>query len=285
MDNEKMGQFISEQRKSLQMTQRELAAKLNISDKAVSKWERGLSCPDISLLSPLSNILGVTTTELLNGERAGSEAVNVETVVVNALEYGEKAGKRKIELNLNIIAAAYSVLLLIGIFVVSVVDVAISHGFTWSLIPIVACVFAWIVFIPAIKFGVKGIVGSLAAITVFIIPFLFALDYAIGRFLGSDTMLFPIGLRIAPFAAAFAWIAYLLLRKFKTRKLLVIAILVLLASPISYFTNSLTRNMLNEPYDGIDFILNTISPVIAAAILFVIEFVIRKSSAGDSDGI
>jgi len=61
MNNEKMGRFISELRKSRQLTQKDLAAKLNITDKAVSKWERGLSCPDISLLSPIAGILGVTT--------------------------------------------------------------------------------------------------------------------------------------------------------------------------------------------------------------------------------
>lgn len=75
-----------------------------ISGKAVSKWERGLSCFDISLLSPISEILGVTTTELLNGERAGvKETTNVEIIVANDLEYGEKTVKRKINLTQNII--------------------------------------------------------------------------------------------------------------------------------------------------------------------------------------
>ena len=77
------------------MTQKELAAKLNVSDKAVSKWERGLSCPDISLLSPLSNIFGVTVTELLDGKRSDTGAVLPEASLANALAYGEKAGKQK----------------------------------------------------------------------------------------------------------------------------------------------------------------------------------------------
>lgn len=280
MNIEKMGQFISELRKSQKMTQRDLAVKLNVSDKAVSKWERGLSCPDISLLSPLSNILGITTTELLNGECAdsefGSESSNVETVVVNALEYGEKAGKRRIELNLTIIAAAYSVLLLIGIFVTSIVDVAVSNAFTWSLIPIVACVFAWIVFIPAIKFGAKGIIGSLISVTVFTVPFLYALDYVIDRLIESDTMLFSMGVRIAPLGIIFMWIAYFLFKKLKKRILLVVAILVLLAGLLTYLTNSMIANMLDRPYNGIDFILNTFTPLIISAILFIIEFVLRK---------
>ena len=69
MGENKIGQFIAKLRKEKQMTQRELAEQLHITDKAVSKWERGLSCPDISLLTSLAGILGVTTSELLNGKK------------------------------------------------------------------------------------------------------------------------------------------------------------------------------------------------------------------------
>jgi transcriptional regulator with XRE-family HTH domain len=275
MDNEKMGRFISEHRKLCQLTQKELAEQLNVSDKAVSKWERGLSCPDISLLSPLSSILGVTTTELLNGERAGAEAVNVETVVVNALEYGVKAGERNKELNLSLAAAICSVSFLFSIFVVSVVNVAVARAFTWSLIPITAIVFVWIVARPFIRFGLRGILWSLIAFSVFVTPFLYVLDSVIDRLLGADIMLFSIGLRIVPLSVAFIWIAYFLFKKFKTRILLNIAILVLVSSPISYFTNAMIANMLDQSYEQVTVILNTFTPVIVAAILFSIEFVMR----------
>lgn len=69
INNEKFGGFILELRKEKGLTQKELAEKLYISDKAVSKWERGLSMPDIALLMPLSQIFSVTTTELLSGKR------------------------------------------------------------------------------------------------------------------------------------------------------------------------------------------------------------------------
>ena len=59
------GEFLAAQRKEKGYTQKELAARLFVSDKAVSKWERGLSMPDISLLMPLADILDVTVTELL----------------------------------------------------------------------------------------------------------------------------------------------------------------------------------------------------------------------------
>ena len=70
MDNEKMekiGKFISELRKSKGLTQKDLAEQMGVTDKAVSKWERGQSYPDISLIIPLSELFGVTANELLNG--------------------------------------------------------------------------------------------------------------------------------------------------------------------------------------------------------------------------
>lgn len=69
INNDKVGEFILELRREKGLTQKELAEKLYISDKAVSKWERGLSMPDIALLIPLSQIFGVTITEILSGKR------------------------------------------------------------------------------------------------------------------------------------------------------------------------------------------------------------------------
>lgn len=68
MDCMKVGALILKLRKGKGMTQKELADRLNISDKAVSKWERGLGCPDVSLLPELSEILGVNLKKILLGD-------------------------------------------------------------------------------------------------------------------------------------------------------------------------------------------------------------------------
>lgn len=68
MDNVKIGKLIYKLRKEKNLTQLQLADKMNISDKAVSKWERGLGCPDVSLLSDLSKIFDVNLEKLLEGE-------------------------------------------------------------------------------------------------------------------------------------------------------------------------------------------------------------------------
>lgn len=67
MDAGKTGRFITKKRRERNMSQKELAQHLNITDKAVSKWERGLSFPDITILIPLSEALEVSLYDLLTG--------------------------------------------------------------------------------------------------------------------------------------------------------------------------------------------------------------------------
>ncbi len=73
MDQVKIGKLICQLRKENHMTQLQLAERMNISDKAVSKWERGLGCPELSLLSELSAIFSVDLEKLLSGELDANE--------------------------------------------------------------------------------------------------------------------------------------------------------------------------------------------------------------------
>lgn len=75
MDCNKIGKLIYHLRKEKDMTQKQLADLMNISDKTISKWERGLGCPDVSLLPELSQILGVNIEEILLGEIEFNEMV------------------------------------------------------------------------------------------------------------------------------------------------------------------------------------------------------------------
>ena len=69
MDQVKTGQFIKACRKEKSLTQREVAERLNISEKTVSKWETGNGLPEVGLMLPLCNLLGISVNELLSGER------------------------------------------------------------------------------------------------------------------------------------------------------------------------------------------------------------------------
>ena len=76
MNQIKIGEFIASQRRSNNLTQAALAEKLGITDRAVSKWERGKGLPDASLMLDLCEILGITVNELLNGEKISMENNN-----------------------------------------------------------------------------------------------------------------------------------------------------------------------------------------------------------------
>ena len=68
MSNKSIGEIISSLRKERGMTQNDLAEKMSVTDKAVSKWERNLSCPDVNSIPKLAEILGTTVEELLNAQ-------------------------------------------------------------------------------------------------------------------------------------------------------------------------------------------------------------------------
>ena len=94
IDKQQFGIFISQLRKEKGYTQKELAQKLFVSDKAVSKWERGLSMPDISLLVPLSEVLGITVTELLKYQRIEHNdklnTAQVDEIIKKAIHISEE---------------------------------------------------------------------------------------------------------------------------------------------------------------------------------------------------
>lgn len=94
IDKEQFGALVSQLRKDKGLTQKEVAQQLFISDKAVSKWERGLSVPDIALLIPLADLLDVTVTELLQCKRQEQEALldeqQVEALVKTTIQLSEQ---------------------------------------------------------------------------------------------------------------------------------------------------------------------------------------------------
>ena len=76
MDQIKIGRFIAERRKKAGLTQMQLAEKLGITDKAISKWERGIAMPDTSIMLKLCDVLGISVNELLSGEKIDMENNN-----------------------------------------------------------------------------------------------------------------------------------------------------------------------------------------------------------------
>ncbi len=82
MSIKSMGEIISENRKEKGMTQSELANKMNVTDKAVSKWERNISCPDINSINKLANILGISVEELISSKIGKANTYNIFDIIL-----------------------------------------------------------------------------------------------------------------------------------------------------------------------------------------------------------
>lgn len=98
MNLEKIGKYIQVKRKKLNITQTNLADKLNVTNKTISRWENGNYMPDASLFKPLCDILGITISELLNGEdNKDKETINIkEQDLINYSNYLKKKSRNKI---------------------------------------------------------------------------------------------------------------------------------------------------------------------------------------------
>lgn len=106
-----MGSFIAEKRKEKGLTQQALADKLHITNKAVSKWERNLSCPDISLLTDLADILDVSVAELLSGKDLTIETPPaIDTIITNSVKQYSDDIKRYSFKRMVVIVVVLSVL-------------------------------------------------------------------------------------------------------------------------------------------------------------------------------
>lgn len=123
IDNKKFGAFVAQLRKEKGYTQKQLAEKLLLSDKAISKYERGLSFPDIALLEPLSQILDVSISELLHGERNNEQTISVDGIVKDTLE---KASHEKRKKRSRRIAIFFFALLLSGTEVLFILSQTVS---------------------------------------------------------------------------------------------------------------------------------------------------------------
>ncbi|MBQ8534797.1 MAG: helix-turn-helix transcriptional regulator [Bacilli bacterium] len=99
MNYDKIGKFIQEKRKEKNLTQKELAEKIGVTDRAVSKWERGVGCPDVSILEILSKELDCSILEILKGRKIENEIIKVteaDDYVKDSMNISKQITKEKI---------------------------------------------------------------------------------------------------------------------------------------------------------------------------------------------
>lgn len=268
MNQVEIGKFIAKCRKEKNLTQAQLAEKLNITDRAVSKWETGKSMPDSSIMLEVCEILGITVNELLSGEEVDME--NYEKKADENLI----ALKRKDENNMNrniVISIIFSATLLIGLMVCAICDIAISGDLTWSLIPISSIIFTWVISFPIIILGKKGFIGSLISISIFVIPYLYILSDLI-----KAKAVFSIGAIMALISIVYMWFIFGILNHLRMRKLFATGITFLISIPYMLLVNIILSRMISEPIIDIWDILSVFILLIFAFVLFVCDYAKNK---------
>ncbi len=200
-EQKKMADFILKMRKARNLTQKDLAGKLGVTDKAVSKWERAVSSPDISLLIPLAKALGVSTGELLSGEKMEMDPDNetpiaaktveeeqteftdgtenkeeTETLINEALKYSRKSADQRVKKLWDILFIGMSAGFFLAAIVCLICNFAVSGELSWSRIVLASLIAAWGILTPLFRAQKKRICKSLLALSLMIFPYLAVLN-------------------------------------------------------------------------------------------------------------
>lgn len=149
MNLNKIGKFISKLRKEQKLTQEQLAEKLNITSRAISKWERGICLPDASIMLPLCEILDINVNELLSGEMISKKDYNkkAEELLIEMSKQEEEQNK-KLMMYENVIGTMSSITFITLIFVLSYTHLS-------TLTRIILFILAFIILIVGVSFALK----------------------------------------------------------------------------------------------------------------------------------
>jgi transcriptional regulator with XRE-family HTH domain len=275
MDNKKIGNFIAEMRKANNMTQKDLAEQLNVTDKAVSKWERGMGYPEITTIPSLAKVLNISTSELMLGQKIDSDTGNSsdpEVIVSDTMEFVEQAHRQKTLITKNIIFNSINVSFLIGIFVCVLCNFVIQKRLDWSLYVVGSEIAAWVILAPFFLIKRHRFVGAMAGLTITILPLLFLIEY-----------LCPIKGWVIPFALPMVvisliglWISVILFSYTRINRLYLVSFeLILFGVVLNIIINSFVSNYLNS-YDNLSNFIVELSCGFLAVVLFVYA-AIRKN--------
>lgn len=203
-DENQIGCFIAELRKEKGLTQKQLAEELGVTDKAVSKWERGMGYPDITMLTRLAAALGITTGELLKGAREDAPTQAPEVLVTRTFQYADKVETHRQISITRLMLAILTICSITAIAICMICDFSLNGRFTWVIFPGASIIFGWLVLAPFLYVRSCRVTVALISISIFLLPFLFLLA------LGSQGDWFlPVALPCALTSLALVWLVFL----------------------------------------------------------------------------
>ncbi|MBE6160501.1 MAG: helix-turn-helix domain-containing protein [Lactobacillales bacterium] len=174
MNQEKIGKFILECRKSKKLTQFELAEKLGVTDKSISNWENGRNMPDLSLFKPLCEILDISINDLISGEKVSKDKYQekLEENIISTIDYTNKKVSEKNNL-IGIILITFGILL--AITAMTIFPSESSWGSVYSVIGVIMSLVGVSKFTRKLNYA-KRLLFNFGYFIIFLIV-LFIIDY------------------------------------------------------------------------------------------------------------
>ncbi len=166
-----------------------------------------------------------------------------------------------------------TLLLLIAISVCIICDLAISGRFTWSIITTSSIILVWLVLLPIVMLGKKGISTSLGMLSIFIIPYLYILSILI-----KENEIFTIGVVMSIIAIIYLWCIFWIFKLLQRRKIKAAGITLLLSIPFCLIVNVTLFKMISEPIIDIWDILSMVIIIIFASVLFIYDYINNKGN-------
>jgi len=290
MDNQEFGSRIAEARKRSGMTQRELAELLDVTDKAVSKWECGKGFPEITLLPKLSRILGIKPEDLLSEKPAAETGTEVQPgnmnkesiepqveLVTNVIKYsGEQMQRKLSRLVFPVIGASLG----LSAFVCLLVDFCITQSFTWSRITVSSLLFCFAVLVPIFLLKKHRTALSLAVFFAGLIPFLYYLESLVP----AKGWVKGLAVPIAGLSALCAALIVGLFLYSKIDRLVVLAItLAVTGIGLNLLINEIVMRYLDRYDFNISVFFTAIGFGVAAAVLLGAAFMRRTASVNEKE--
>lgn len=165
-----------------------------------------------------------------------------------------------------------ALLLLIGLIVCTISDIIISNTFTWSFIPISSIIFAWVALLPIIKFGKKGIWGSVVILNLCIFSYL----YVLSRIIKNTDVVPAIGIRMAIISIVYILCIFLIFKILKKRKFAAISVSLFAGIPICVVINYNLSKMFEQPIIDIWDILAILTLLILSVLFFAYDMFLKK---------
>lgn len=151
MDYKKIGEFITAERKAKKLTQQKLAEKIFVSEKTISKWEKGNGIPDTNTLPKLCEVFGITINELLNGERIPTEnyTTKAEEKILELQKAKEESDKRLLQIEIVL-----GILSIISFFIILSTCLYAIYKLNIIVVPTIIIVVDFLLFLTAMFWGI-----------------------------------------------------------------------------------------------------------------------------------